>query len=73
MLLFFKTYLEDKLFFFTNTHSFLVISLGVIAPLPKTSPRVESDTDLKDIVYPPNGFFTAIVYSITFLVQRKKS
>ncbi len=42
---------------FMTFHSFFVISLGVIAPVPKTSPSVMSLILAKQTVYPPNGFF----------------
>src|SRR3989338_2482853 len=42
---------------FTYTQSFLVISLGAIPELPKTSSR-ESSQPLNDTVIPPNAFLT---------------
>lgn len=60
-------YFDASPFFFTTAQSLFVISLGVIAAVPKTSPSVMSATALKDTVYPPNGFFAAIFFLNLFI------
>lgn len=45
-----KTYLLERPFLLMKVHSFFVISLGVIEPVPNTSPRVAFFTLAKLIV-----------------------
>jgi len=42
-------------------HNALVISLGVTFPVPKTF-SIESVHPLKQIAYPPKGFFATILF-----------